>query len=169
MARATKKLLDNGLTQQQNKFKDNIVEQVKSGKKVNLTQAALNSYNTTDPHTAATIANDNMNIPDIREEIQKALKENNLTVSGILGNFGRLANHKPEKISADAVLRANQDLAKIFNLYPGQKHTQISLNLRANLNNKDFRQVKEELKVVDDELKAILGDEAPIEGEIVNE
>ena len=80
-----------------------------------------------------------------------------------MGNFGKLANHEPEKVNADTVLRANVEIAKLLNAYPGQKTSHVSVSVRANLSSMKFQDVKKELSSIDEDLKNVM------EGEIVEE
>jgi phage terminase small subunit len=54
-------------------------------KKLNGTEAALATYETTDSNVAANIASENLNKPKIKREIEALLQQNDIEIADILG------------------------------------------------------------------------------------
>lgn len=102
------------LTIKQRKF---VKAYVKSG---NGTQSALEAYDTEDYFTGGSIAQENLKKPAIKKAIETALIELDITPKSVLKTFLNVTqmdlNDNP-----NAVVRANENLANILNLYPSQK------------------------------------------------
>ena len=121
-------------------------EYIKNGG--NGTQAVLNSYDTTNKASAATIAKENLNNPFIRERIEEAFRELNQTPKKLLDNLRYIAEQRPEpdKVSADAMIKANVEMLKIMGAYPGTKHTNLNLSLKGKITGMKFQDAKQELE-----------------------
>ena len=72
-------------------------------------------------------------------------------------NLKYFANTRPNKISADVVLRGNVELLKLLGAYPAEKHATVSLSLQAKLSDLNYTDVKKELTAIDEELIEIMG------------
>lgn len=145
----------NKLTTKQNVF----VKGILSGK--NPTQSAMAAYDVSNSKTASVIASQNLSKLSIREVLDEALRSNGLSVDIITGNIGELANSKPEKISGDVKLKANIELLRLYGAYPSTKHSNLNINLKGNVKDLNFKEVKEELRVIDSELEEILKEATP--------
>ncbi|GEM_PF-6273792 len=128
----------------------------------NGTQAALATYNTSDPNVAKVIASENLTKPNIREALEEALRTSGLSLSVITNNLGSLANSKPEKISGDTVLKANTEILKLFGAYPDKKSFQFSYSVKDKIESMSFQQIKEEITKLDAELKEFLEEATPV-------
>lgn len=128
----------------------------------NGTQATLESYDTDNPSVAAVISSENLRKANIQRAIEEVLRSKGLTVDTIKDNLGYFANSRPEKIPADAAIKANIELAKLLDAYPGEKHTQVSVSIRATLTSMKIEEVQRELAHIDGELKEVM------EGEVVD-
>lgn len=82
------------------------------------TQAAMSSYNVKNIHVAKVIASENLSKPYIRDEINKALRSNGVSIEMVARNFVYIANAIPRKISGEVKLKASIELAKILGMYP---------------------------------------------------
>ena len=159
-----------GLTPKQAKFTQEVIRQIQEEGQPNLTQAALKTYDTTDYKTASNIASENMDNPRIKKTLQEAFDLISLTPTVIAKNFKFVANSRPDKISADAMLKANIEVAKLMGAYPTQKTAHLSLSVKANLNDMKYEDVKQELDVIDGELKALMDEtEAKLEPSVAEE
>lgn len=124
----------------------------------NGTQAALEAYDTINPLTAAAISSENLTKPYIQEEIDKILKDKNLTLEQNLDNITRIANGTPEtKLSADVVLKANLELARLRGADMGHKTSHSTVSFKANLSSKSFQDLIELNKQTNKELEDIMG------------
>jgi len=145
----------NKLTRKQNIF----VKGILSGK--NPTQSAMAAYDVEDSKTASVIASQNLNKLSIREALEEVLRTSGLSLSVITSNIGELANSQPEKISGDVKLKANIELLRLYGAYPSTKHSSVNINLKGNVKDLNFNEVKEELKVIDAELENVLKEATP--------
>lgn len=102
------------LSKKQIKFVDKVVEQIESGENPNLTEAALKSYETKSKAVAGQIGYENMNKPEVIEEIEDRLKRAGVSEQKNLENLARLANATPEKYTDSAILKANIFIAGIY-------------------------------------------------------
>ena len=152
----------NGLTLPQANFVKSIIKQFQTKGKINYSQAVMESYNVKNINSASTIAADNLQNITIQDQIKQAFTANGLTLGTISGNLGYYANVRAEKVGAEASIKANIELLKLLNAYPGQKKTTVSLSMKANLNKMAFNDVKTELEKVDTELKNVM------DGEVVD-
>mgnify|MGYP001597681418 CR=1 FL=1 len=155
MARSSKRIFKT-LTIKQENFKNKIIEQIEQGKDINGTQAILDTYNTKNPKVAGVMAVENLSLPSIQEDIRKVLKEKNINIEQISENLAYVANSRPEKVSADAMLKSNLELLKLL----GYGNKQISVSFKADLGKLSYKEVQEKLSEVDTELKEVM------EGEI---
>jgi len=87
-------------------------------KGMSATQAAMNAYNVKNSHVARVIASENLSKPYIREEINKVLRTNGVSLEIVAQNFLTIANAIPLKISGEVSLKASIELAKILRMYP---------------------------------------------------
>jgi phage terminase small subunit len=106
------------LTVKQRKFVKAYVDSDGNG-----VHAALKAYDVENPSTAGSIASQNLDKPNVRAEIEKALAELNITKSYILGGFKRLADHDDNGMVKN---RALENLADISEMYPN-KGTNLEL------------------------------------------
>jgi len=132
--------MSSGLTPKQTKF----IQGMAAGKSG--TQAALEAYDTDDPIVAGGIASDNLQKPYIRERVEEALKAAGLDLNSVASNLRGLASKEVDKVSGDTVLRANVEILKLLGAYPGSKHTQVSVSVKANLNGKSYGELKQEFE-----------------------
>ena len=153
----------NGLTPRDFKFLQVVIRQIKETGKVNLTKAGLEAFNTQNPKTASVVASQTLENPNIQEQIKQAFIANGLTLETISENLGYYANKRAEKVGAEASIKANVELLKLLNAYPGQKKTTVSLSMKANLNKMGFNELKAEMGKVDEELKRVM------DGEVVKD
>ena len=103
------------LTIKQRKFK---TAYIKNGG--NATQAALETYNTVDYQTAGMIGSENLKKPKLKQAIETALIDLEVTPKSVIKTFKDMVNiHSQE--NPNAAVRANENLADILNLYPSVK------------------------------------------------
>lgn len=111
------------------------IDYVKTG---NATQAALNSYDTTNRKTAQRIGAYNLDKPEVQNLLEEALKKNNITFDKVLESFNQMADEIPDKISSDSVLKANIERAKLLKMYPERVQKYESKSISINLNQKNW-------------------------------
>lgn len=128
--------INNKLTKKQGVF----VKGILGGQSA--TQAAMVAYNVGNTKTASVIASQNLNKLNVREALEEALSSQGLTLGVITGNIGNLANSKPEKVSSDAVLKANVELLKLHGAYPDKKSYQFSLSAKAEIRSMTFQEAR---------------------------
>lgn len=150
MARSMR--LRNGLTQKEDAFAKGVVQQIREGKQINGTEIALKVYDTKDKRTAGDIASTNLNKPQIKDEIEKVLERNGISLDTISSNLAFIANSRPEKVSADAMVKSNLELLKL--LTPNK--AQLSVSFKADLGKMSFDQVKDKLASIDTELNEVM-------------
>lgn len=124
----------------------------------NGTKAALAVYNTDKYQTAQAIASENLLKPEIAQSIDDIAKSEGIDSRFIFDNFKRVAVQEAEKYTGDTILKANIELAKILRLYPATKHERLNINVKGNVADLNFNDVKKELKVIDSELNTVLED-----------
>jgi len=110
----------------------------------NGTQAALEVYDTKDPNTASQIATDNLDKTRVLETIEQIASTKGISSSSILDSFNELASTHPEKVTAEAKLKATIELAKILRLYPDKKSTHVRLDVKGKIKEMDYNQAKKE-------------------------
>lgn len=142
--------INNKLTRKQDVF----VKGILGGQSA--TQAALTAYNTDDPNVAKVIASENLTKLNVREALERALSSQGLTLDVIAGNIGNLANSKPEKVSSDAVLKANVELLKLYGVYPDKKSYQFSVSARADIKSMTFQDAKAALDKLNQNIDELL-------------
>lgn len=140
--------MKNGLTLKQNAFKDKVIEQIATTGKPNGTQAALEVYDTDDRKTAKSIATENLTNPAIRNEIEQALTANGVTSEGIVKNIKGIAEHAPQKITGETVLKANLSLLKILGLDGSERKGKNSLTVNNTVINIGYDEAKQKLQQV---------------------
>jgi phage terminase small subunit len=86
----------------------------------NATQAALESYDTTDYFTSAAIGQENLKKPLIKQAIETALIELDLSPKKVLKTFVNIIDKHTDE-NPNAAVRANENIAQIMNMYPSQK------------------------------------------------
>lgn len=151
-----------GLTLKQTKFTNTVVKQIREEGKINLVRAAKQSLDTTTYNSSSAAASELLENPKIRQTIQEALNVEGLTSSVIAGGFKHLAAQKPEKVSADVVLRSLIEVSKLMGAYPTQKHANVSLSVKANLSNMQYDDLEHELSRIDDELKSLMNNKSKL-------
>lgn len=147
--------INNKLTRKQAVFVNELVNG-KSG-----TQAAMAAYDVFNSKTASVIASQNLNKLSIREVLEEAMSKNGITPDLITSEIKSLATKQVDKISGDVKLKANIELLKLMGAYPGTKHANLNVNIKAGIKNLTMSQIKEELKVIDVELEEVLGEATP--------
>jgi len=139
-------------------FKQKLFVQKYVENKGNGTQTALQVYDTTNPKIAQSIATENLSKPLIKESIDQIAAKQGITHSTILDTFKDLATRKVDKVSADAKLKANIEMAKVLGMYPSTKHARLNINLKGSVKDMNYQEVKNELKVIDDELATVMNE-----------
>lgn len=142
--------LSNKLTRKQDVF----VKSILNGQSA--TQAAIVAYDVSNTKTASVIASQNLNKLSIKEALEEALSSQGLTLDVIAGNIGNLANSKPEKVSSDAVLKANVEILKLHGAYPDKKSYQFSLSARADIRSMTFQEAKVALKKLNQNIDELI-------------
>jgi phage terminase small subunit len=128
-------------------------EYVKNGG--NGTQAALKVYDTKSPNVANNIASENLQVPIVAQTIEELASSVGVNSNGILKNINRLAVQEPEKVTADTVLKANIELAKILRMYPDKKSTHVRLDVKAKFKEMDFNQAKKTYESLQGEIQEL--------------
>lgn len=144
--------LRNGLTPKENAFKDKVLEQISENKNINLTEAAMQTYDLTNRNTAKSLGSELMTKPDIREQIDAALEEHGISPSSVLKNIGKLAVVEPAKVTGETILKSNIELAKLLGMYPGKKSSSINVTLKGRLGTSSFKEAKEMYDAIDGEV-----------------
>lgn len=142
--------LNNKLTRKQNTFVNGIL----NGQSA--TQAAMAAYDVSNTKTASVIASQNLSKLSVSEALEEALSPQGLTLDVIAGNIGNLANSKPEKVSSDAVLKANVELLKLHGAYPDKKSYQFSVSARADIKSMTFQEAKTALGKLNQHIDELL-------------
>lgn len=140
-------------TFKEKRFAEEYVKQNGNG-----TQAALAVYNTTDKKTASVISAENLVKPRVQQTIEEIATAAGVSSQGILQNISKLATQQAEKVSAEAILKANIELAKLLRLYPDKKSTHVSLNVTAKFKGMDYSRAKEELGKLSGEAKTFVSE-----------
>jgi phage terminase small subunit len=146
--------LRNGLTLKQNNF---VKEYLRNGG--NGTQAALKTYDTTDYMTAHDIASKNLQKPAIQNTIEEKLQSVGITVEESAREIKSLATSQVEKVSADTKLKANIELLKLLNAYPGTKNTNLNLSLRGNIKDLGYSEAKAKLTELNSTISELTSDD----------
>ncbi len=152
--------INNKLTRKQTVF----VRELATGKSG--TQAAMAAYDVSNSKTASVIASQNLNKLSIREALDEALCLNGITPDLITSEIKALATKQVDKVSGDVKLKANIELLKLMGAYPGTKHANLNVNIKAGIKDLTMSQIKEELMVIDDELADVLGEATGIPTQI---
>jgi hypothetical protein len=162
-----KRKLRNGLTQNENKFKNKILEQIASGKPVNGTQAALEVYDTKDPAAAGQIAYTKLKKVEIREQIENAMESQGLSMDVVLREMKTIAVSVPAKITGDTKLRSLIEITKLLGGYPDKKSMHFSLNLKGKVGSMDFKEAKTMYDKMNAEVGELVNDTDPQDSPIV--
>ncbi len=149
MGRETK--LNKKLTRKQAVF----VKHVMSGESP--TDAVMQSYDVKSRAVATSIGSENLRKPEVREAIDEALSAQGLSVSAVTSNIGTIANFKPEKISAETVLKANIELLKLKGVYVDRTH-ELDHTFAFQLNSLTYEEVLEELQNVETQSQEMLAE-----------
>lgn len=145
MSGRTRKLR-NGLTPKQNMFTKVVLKQIKETGQMNGTQAALESYDTTDPVTAASISHEVIRNPQVKLTIEEALEHAGLGLEAVVSELKPIATAQVEKISGDVKLRAIDSILKLHGAYPSKKSVHMNLNMSAKFKGLDYSKAKEQLE-----------------------
>ena len=138
------------LTIKQRKF---ISEYVKTG---NGRQSALEAYEVK-PSVAANIASENLNKPQIVEEIDRILKVNNFSLEENIKSVASIAVQKPEtRITADQILKANLELLRLRGADLGRRTQHTSFSLKAELSNMSYSELLASYKKKDKEIQELM-------------
>ena len=138
------------LTFKEKRFAKKYVENGGNG-----TQAALQVYNVNNAVTADAVARETLGRPRVQEAIEEIANKEGVTHATILQKFNQISSKEAEKWSGDAILKANIELAKILQMYPGSKHTNLNVSLKGRLTGMKFQDAKkalEKLRTDNDEL-----------------
>ena len=90
----------------------------------NATEAIAQTYNTKSRKSAGLMARIIKKKPHIQEAIRLSLQKKGLTSDTLADNIAYLANARPEKITADVILRANIEALKLQGAYEKVNRTQ---------------------------------------------
>ena len=121
-------------------------------------QAVLKVFDIENENSADVKASRLLSNDKVKKTIEEEAAQLNITHSTILQDFKQITAHKPENVSADAFLKANIELAKLLNMYPGSKHTNLNLSLKGNINNMTSKEAKETLKKIREDNDSVLQD-----------
>lgn len=92
----------------------------------NATLAAMQNYDVLDDATARSIGSENLTKPNIRDEVDKALKRNNINADWIVSQHKGIVEHSSNDM---AKTRNLEDLGQIADIYPNrQNRTDINAN-----------------------------------------
>ena|SRR2546429_861275 len=149
-----KSVQDNGAKKGQNNGKGRIPtlkqrefvrEYVKSG---NGTQAAIAAYDTKDPLIASTIANQNLNKPQVQQLLEQALIEAGLTDSEIAGSLRKVVQKglDSEKVTASDALKSLDMVLRIKGGYAATKQVHAKLDLNKLYSEMPYNEVIKEIK-----------------------
>ena len=150
--------LKNGLTPKQNKLVKVVATQILETGKTNMTQAGLQVYDSKNPEVARVIASETIQKPAVKDSLEKALEDNGVSYKTVIENFNKIASKVPEKVTGEAFLKANIELAKVLNMYPGKKVTKTSLSLYGNVKDMDYKTATEAYKGIRGETDELLED-----------
>lgn len=139
------------LTPKAAKFTRAVIKQIAIGKTVNLTEAALEAYDTKDRAVASAIGAENLGKPLIRETIEESLRAAGLDATTLATEARKIATAEVEKVSADAKLRSIVEIWKLMGAYPDRKSAHLNLNLKGNIKDMDFQKAKDELQRINSE------------------
>ena len=142
------------LTYKQKLFAKKYVENGGNG-----VQTALQVYNVSTYASADAVAREVLENPRVQQSIDEQANSIGITPTVILQRFDRISAIEPEKTTPEAILRATENLGKILNMYPATKHARLNVNMKADLKDLNFTEVKKELEVIDQELKETLEEE----------
>lgn len=154
MARGGQKKMKNGLTPKENAFTQKVLEQVKNGESPNLTEAAMQVYDTKDRASAGQIGHEKLKKLEIREQIEQAMESQGLSMDVVLREMKQIATSTPTKITGDTKLRSLIEITKLLGGYPDKKSMHLSLNLKGKIGSMGF----EEAKKVYDKMNAEVGE-----------
>lgn len=150
--RGSRKTLRNGLTPKENALKNKVLEQIATTGDINGTEAALQVYDTTDKATAAAIASEVLKKPQISQSIEEALSAQGGNIDQITQNITNIANHKPEKISAETVLKANIEILRLTGHYVDKKNTKKIVTKKSIVETLSTTEANTEIKKVHTEV-----------------
>ncbi len=123
----------------------------------NGTQAAMMAYNAKDSGSAGEIASQNLKKVEIQKALNGQLEKKGLTLKQITGNIARMAVHEIENPSAKVVLNANITLLKLLGGFPDDKQRGSTTNVQINVENLDYKVIKEQLGTIDASIEHIMG------------
>ena len=157
------------LTLKQRRF---VGEYLKTG---NATKAAYKAYDTS-YGVAQRIGAENLSKPVIQESIEESLRSQNLTLDKTAENLAWVANSRPEKITTEAMLKANIEVLKLLRAYPDKKSIRTSISLSGTIKDMSYSDAKKSLEALnnslagldDDTTEGSTGTTSPII-EVVNE
>lgn len=143
--------INSGLTIKEKKFAQSYVANGGNG-----TEAALTAYNTKKRQNAKQIAMRVLKREDVREEVQRILDKSQTPLKRAIDNISRLANETDVRPSADTVLKANQDILKLYSAYPEKVNKQISYSAKISYSEKNFDELIKLHKDKTEEIEAII-------------
>lgn len=130
------------------------------------TTAALQVYDTDNYKTASSISSENLEKPRVIETIEQIAANQGITADKILSNFNKIAVVEPEKVTAEAIIKANIEMAKILRLYPDKKTTHVRLDVKSKLKEMNFTEAKNAYQAMHQDNKEFLS-EASDEPDVV--
>lgn len=151
--------LSNGLTPKQEKLKNVLLTQIAETGKVNLSQAGMQVYDTQKLNTAHNVAKEALENPHLKATIEEALRSQSLTLDKVSENLSFVANSRPEKVSADTMLKANVEILKLLNAYPDKKSYQFNLSMKGKIKDLSYKEAKEQLSAIDGQIKDLDAEE----------
>lgn len=127
---------------------------VKNG--MNGTQAALQTYQTSDYATAGDIASDNLKRPEVRSEIERVLQDSGLALPILTDKLNDvIALPIEKKVSANERIRAIEIGLKLHNAFPAQKTLHGHINLNKAYHDMDIKDLIETTKKLDSTVKQL--------------
>lgn len=142
-----------GITTKQKLFLQEYVKNNGNGQ-----QAALKTYNTTDPKTAGVIASENLARPSVKEELDRILKSGNLKLKNLTQRLSEIANTEPQKgFSGSDVVQAINTGLKLYGVL-NNKTTTTRLNINTNLSELSEYELRKLQEKKSKEITAILED-----------
>lgn len=150
--------LPNGLTPKQTQFVQKIISNVAEHGDLKATSAALDVYNTTDPHVARSIANENLLKPGIKDALNKALSSAGLTHELLTGELAKITKTEVKVITGDTKLRAIIESLKLLGAYPNDKQPFSGHSTVINIQQISYGDAKERLKTLHSESLSFMDD-----------
>jgi len=90
-------------------------------------------------------------------QVQEALDYLGISPHWVLNNFKKIASHNPDDqfIKASDVLRANENIAKVVDIYPAQRTENTSKSLSISYQSMDSEELSLKLEELDKEIQLL--------------